>query len=201
MRVHELAKEYGIKSTEFVDIIQDFGIDIKSHLSTLDDIQVATIKQNLAEKEEEPATFNIEAGNLTSRTGDNWTLGSEDSVVESDKVGIPSEEVQEALATNIKTAGQAREEYAKTVENIVENPGTWDSLAPRQADDTTSDSESDEEEDSELSFGQKAFSKAEKDRVKELREEEIKAKEILKAQEVIVEKPSGFFGWLKGLFS
>jgi len=34
-----------------------------------------------------------------------------------------------------------------------------------------------------------------------LREEEIKAKEILKAQEVIVEKPSGFFGWLKGLFS
>ena len=201
MRVHELAKEYGIKSTEFVDIIQDFGIDIKSHLSTLDDIQVATIKQNLAEKEEEPATFNIEAGNLTSRTGDNWTLGSEDSVVESDKVGIPSEEVQEALATNIKTAGQAREEYAKTVENIVENPGTWDSLAPRQADDTTSDSESDEEEDSELSFGQKAFSKAEKDRVKELREEEIKAKEILKAPEVIVEKSTGFFGWLKGLFT
>ena len=31
MRVHALAKEYGIKSTEFVDIVQSFGIDIKSH--------------------------------------------------------------------------------------------------------------------------------------------------------------------------
>ena len=43
MRVHALAKEYGIKSTEFVDIIQGFGIDVKSHLSGLDDGQVSDI--------------------------------------------------------------------------------------------------------------------------------------------------------------
>ena len=39
MRVHALAKEYGIKSTEFVDIIQGFGIGVKSHLSVIDDAQ------------------------------------------------------------------------------------------------------------------------------------------------------------------
>ena len=69
MRVHELAKEYGIKSTEFVDIIQDFGIDIKSHLSTIDDVQVATIRQELSEKEEEPLAKAIGAGEVKK---DDW---------------------------------------------------------------------------------------------------------------------------------
>ena len=48
MRVHELAKEYSIKSTEFVDIIQEFGFDIKSHLSSLDDAQVSDIRYKMS---------------------------------------------------------------------------------------------------------------------------------------------------------
>ena len=51
MRVHELAKEYGIKSTEFVDIIQEFGLDIKSHLSSLDDAQVSDIRYKMEIKQ------------------------------------------------------------------------------------------------------------------------------------------------------
>ena len=52
MRVHELAKEYGIKSTEFVDVIQEFGIDIKSHLSSLDDAQVSDIRHKMTIKDQ-----------------------------------------------------------------------------------------------------------------------------------------------------
>ena len=52
MRVHELAKEYGIKSTEFVDVIQSFGFDIKSHLSSLDDAQVSDIRYKMSVKDE-----------------------------------------------------------------------------------------------------------------------------------------------------
>ena len=52
MRVHELAKEYGIKSTEFVDVIQSFGLDIKSHLSSLDDAQVSDIRYKMSLKDE-----------------------------------------------------------------------------------------------------------------------------------------------------
>ncbi len=52
MRVHELAKEFEIKSTEFVDIVQGFGIDIKSHLSGLDDAQVSDIRHKMKLKEE-----------------------------------------------------------------------------------------------------------------------------------------------------
>ena len=51
MRVHALAKEYGIKSTEFVDIIQGFGVGIKSHLSVIDDGQVADIRQKMENRD------------------------------------------------------------------------------------------------------------------------------------------------------
>ena len=174
MRVHELAKEYGIKSTEFVEIIQDFGIDIKSHLSTIDDVQVATIRQGLSEKEEEPLAKAIGAGEVKK---DDWTLGSGETVMEvADGVSISSEEVQEALATNIRAAGGAREKYAETVKAIAEDGDNWSNLSKK------------EEENEELSFGQKAFAKAAED-------EET----IVDIPEVIVEKKT-FFGWLKGLF-
>ena len=180
MRVHELAKEYGIKSTEFVDIIQDFGIDIKSHLSTIDDVQVATIRQELNDKEEEPLAKSIGAEEVER---DAWTLSGDTVMEVAEGVSISSEEVQEALATNIKSSGEAREKYAETVKAIAEDPGNWSNLA--KTEEVTNDNE-------DLSFGQKAFAKA---------EEDTTAKDIAEAPEVIVEKPSGIFGWLKGLIT
>ena len=53
MRVYELAKEYDIKSTEFVNIVQQAGVDVKSHLSTLDDSEVAIIRQVVSISKEE----------------------------------------------------------------------------------------------------------------------------------------------------
>jgi translation initiation factor IF-2 len=50
MRVYELAKEYDKKSTDFVDIIRGFGINIKSHLSSLDDDRVTEIRNKLDAK-------------------------------------------------------------------------------------------------------------------------------------------------------
>ena len=52
MRVHELAKEFGIKSTEFVDIVQGFGIGISSHLSGLDNAQVSDIRHKMILRKE-----------------------------------------------------------------------------------------------------------------------------------------------------
>ena len=194
MRVHQLAKEYDKKSTEFVDIIQGYGIDVNSHLSGLTDDEVSIIRKKLDKQvggDREFQTYSDEDRLEEEPKKDDWTLGKEDSTIEPPKVGISSEEAQEALATNIKAAGEAREEYAKTSKAISEDPENWASLASEvvSVDRCTSD---DEESDSELSFGQKAFAKA---------EEETKAKKIEEVPEVIVEKPSGIFGWLKGLFS
>ena len=47
MRVYELAKEYDTVSTEFLDVIQGFGIDIKSHLSSFSDDQVSLIREKM----------------------------------------------------------------------------------------------------------------------------------------------------------
>ena len=70
MRVHELAKEYGIKSTDFVDVIQSFGIDIKSHLSGLDDAQVADIKFKMDMKDHTKVEELNPLGNLTQEEVD-----------------------------------------------------------------------------------------------------------------------------------
>ena len=51
MRVYELAKEYEIKATEFVDLIQTFGVNINSHMSGLDDAQIADIRYRMESKD------------------------------------------------------------------------------------------------------------------------------------------------------
>ena len=47
MRVYKLAKEYDMVSTEFLDIIRGFDIEIKSHLSSLSDDQISLIKEQM----------------------------------------------------------------------------------------------------------------------------------------------------------
>ena len=44
MRVHELAKEFGISSSKLIEEIKGYGIEVKSHLSGLDDDRVSDIR-------------------------------------------------------------------------------------------------------------------------------------------------------------
>ena len=48
MRVHELAKEFGMDSKELLSRIQDMKIPAKSHASVLSDDNVAAIKKAIA---------------------------------------------------------------------------------------------------------------------------------------------------------
>jgi len=50
IRVYELAKELKISSKELIKILQDYGISVKSHMSTLDTHQVEWVKKKLADK-------------------------------------------------------------------------------------------------------------------------------------------------------
>ena len=104
MRVHELAKEYGIKSTEFVDIIQEFGIDIKSHLSSLDDAQVATVRNQMSNKEQVEAAqdyaleerFNQEE--LTPEVKE-WVSG--ETVISKNEIEVVGEEQIEEIVEEV----------------------------------------------------------------------------------------------------
>ena len=73
MRVHELAKEFGIKSTEFVDIVQGFGVNISSHLSGLDNAQVSDIRHKMIIKKEAEAEDINPMGNISQADVDRVT--------------------------------------------------------------------------------------------------------------------------------
>ncbi|MDD4802977.1 MAG: translation initiation factor IF-2 [Syntrophomonas sp.] len=52
IRVHELAKEIGMPSKEMVDTLQRLGLDIKNHMSTMEESQASWVKKRLGEKKE-----------------------------------------------------------------------------------------------------------------------------------------------------
>lgn len=52
IRVHELAKELGMSSKEMVDTLQKLGLDVKNHMSTMEDSQAGWVRKRLGEKTE-----------------------------------------------------------------------------------------------------------------------------------------------------
>ena len=45
LKVYELAKELGLSNTEMLEKIKSAGIDVKSHLSTLDEKRCRKVKR------------------------------------------------------------------------------------------------------------------------------------------------------------
>lgn len=58
---------------------------------------------------------------------DEWTLGS-GSTIEILLDRVPLEEIEKEIEINIRAASQAREEYAKTVRSIMDDPENWHSF-------------------------------------------------------------------------
>lgn len=50
VRVHEIAKDLGITSKDMVDILLNMGLDVKNHMSTLEESQANWVKKQLKEK-------------------------------------------------------------------------------------------------------------------------------------------------------
>ena len=51
VKIHEIAKEVGVTSKEIIKIANELGIEVKSHLSAVDDEQASKIKQKANKKE------------------------------------------------------------------------------------------------------------------------------------------------------
>ena len=59
IKVYELAQEIGVKSAELITLLKNKGIEVKSHMSVLEDGQVEDIRKTLkapAKSEEAPKT-------------------------------------------------------------------------------------------------------------------------------------------------
>ena len=59
MKVYELAQEIGVKSAEILALLKNKGIEVKSHMSVLEDGQVEDVRKTMktpAKSEEAPKT-------------------------------------------------------------------------------------------------------------------------------------------------
>ena len=53
VRVHEIAKELGKSSKEIVEILQKLGLDVKNHMSTIEDSQANWVRKQLTAKDKD----------------------------------------------------------------------------------------------------------------------------------------------------
>ena len=78
IRVHELAKQYNLRSKVLLDLLEEHGIRVKNHMSLLDEETVALIKAELQEEEptQEADTRQDEAERSDSDAGTTNERGS-----------------------------------------------------------------------------------------------------------------------------
>ena len=176
MRVHELAKEYKIKSTDFVDIVQSFGINIKSHLNSLDKAQVADIrfKMDMKDHTKEVELLSAEEIEELNPLG-NLTQEKSDEPIVEETVVTDYEKVKDQLDQTQETTEKLEAEIQETV---VETREEWNT---RRAEEIA------EENDLIIKREQEA-------------EEIKKHAELHKHEQIVKMDRAGFWGWLKGLF-
>ena len=200
MRVHALAKEYGIKSTEFVDIIQGFGIGVKSHLSVIDDAQVADIRYKMENREGilkehsvEKTELELTESDLDEESFDEYDDGSgEETVITEDEWELTeSEEVDKLLVPDVEE----------------EKTDDWEMT--ETSGDTSAEQVSIAEVAKEIDKNIEIAGRAREEYAKSVRarQEELKAtshenrEQLEPVQEVIVDRPRGFWGWITSLFT
>ena len=175
MRIYELAKELSTDSKSVIQILKEKELvgTVRTHMSNVDAHQQGVVRQSFGR-----------------------FLGKIEEVSEVDVVEPTVYDVEEAVVNSVN---KDESEFG-----FVKGTAGTTGFATFSDEDRL-------ETEEELSFGQKAFAKAEKmksaeDETFEKLQEDAWAKKIKEAdrkiaeQTVIVEKPSGFFGWLKGLF-
>ena len=209
MRVHELAKEYNIKSTDFVDIVQSFGINIKSHLNSLDDAQVSDIRFKMGMKdhtkevellsEEEIEELNP-LGNLTE------VSGLKPSAHENRERLKPVDEETvvtdfEVLKDNLDRVQEKTEKIETEIQETLFEIKKSDSLDPLvdEGDPAPASSVVDKEDTAEWNERRAEENERVIKRFEEA-EEIRKNAESYKREQVVKMERSGFWGWLKGFF-
>ena len=196
MRVHELAKEYKIKSTDFVDIVQSFGINIKSHLNSLDEVQIADIrfKMDMKDHSKEAELLSEEEieelnplGNITPEetvvTG--WVKVEEELNQDQEKSEKIETEIKETLS-EMKNSDSidplVDEGDPVPASSVVTKTGeTADEWNARRTEEIT------KENDLIIEREQKA-------------EEIRKHAQLHKREQIVKMERSGFWGWLRGFF-
>ena len=196
MRVHEPAKEYKIKSTDFVDIVQSFGVNIKSHLNSLDEAQIADIrfKMNMKDHSKEAELLSEEEIEELNPLGN---ITPEETVV-TDWVKVEEElnqdqEKSEKIETEIKET-LSEMKNSDSIDPLVDegDPAPASSVVTKTgetADEWNTRRTEEIAEENDLIIKREQES-----------EEIRKHAETYKRDQVVKMERSGFWGWLRGFF-
>ena len=216
MRVHELAKEMGIDSKTVIQILKEtesIGL-VKNHMSSVDEDQKGVVKLGLAAAEE-PFALTFTESDLDETSFDEYV----DDDTKPSLYDVVKEDVEVAPIVTQGTAGtsafatysdedrlETEEEIQKGTDYVFDHG--HETLKPEEIqendlldqkhqghDDLKTEEASEDMVSAEKETKEK-FAKLQQDAWTKLSDED---KEVEK-QEVIVERPIGFWGWLKGLF-
>ena len=116
MRVYEFAKELGKDSGDFLhELNGSFGFKIKSHLSSITEEQMQKVKDTYDKKDASPKISDM--------------IGKDDESQLHHKEAMKERfNLDNSIKTHVETAKSAREQYAKTVANIAQDPKEWSNI-------------------------------------------------------------------------
>ncbi len=91
IRVHEVAKDFKLKSTDLLDLLKSFGIELKNHMATLDEAQLSLIFEYYTQK------YAIsEETDLEKLFGELWPSAQPEAKVEEKAADKPAATATEA---------------------------------------------------------------------------------------------------------
>lgn len=119
IRVHELAKEIGIPSKQLVDTLQAMGLNIKNHMSTMEDNQVSWVKKKLQE-----------SSSPTGQTKQEAKTVQQEQAVHSGSQTRDSQPRQQQKSVQDEQRNQAR--AAERPRSTTDSPRTSREIQPRE---------------------------------------------------------------------
>ena len=117
MRVYEFAKELGKDSGDFLhELNGSFGFKIKSHLSSITEEQIQKVRDTYDKKDASPKISDM--------------IGKDDEAELHHKEALKETfNVDKSIKTHVETSKSAREQYAKTVAKIAQDPKEWSNIS------------------------------------------------------------------------
>jgi translation initiation factor IF-2 len=125
MRVHELAKELGFENKEFIDKLKKVGVDVKSHLSGLNDEQEKSIREKIKKVSNSDINPKKETDAGKDKIKNENHIVKEKIVFTSSDAEKNSKDVRNEKYTEVKTVKNNIEKAVKSeknMENTVNNP-------------------------------------------------------------------------------
>ena len=116
MRVYEFAKELGKDSGDFLhELNGSSGFKIKSHLSSITEEQIQKVRDTYDKKDASPKISDM--------------IGKDDEAELHHKEALKETfNVDKSIKTHVETSKSAREQYAKTVQKITNDPKEWSNI-------------------------------------------------------------------------